>query len=212
MKRFSIIIGTLAFALFGVIATPRAHEFSAAVVAPASAVRDVTIPAGTPLRVRLNSTISTAAAHVEQPVSATLIAPLRIDGALVAPAGSQLNGYLSSVRRSGKVKGRASLAVRFTRLVIAGRDESYPIAAGFSRIAPATKKNDAMKIGIPAAGGAVIGGLVGGKKGVATGAAVGGGAGTAVVLTTRGKEVVLPRGSIASVRLQHPVNVRVETR
>jgi hypothetical protein len=212
MKRFSILIGILALALFGNVATPRAHEFVAARVAPASAVREITIPAGTPLRVRLNSTISTATARAEQAVSATLTAPVRINGFVVAPAGSQLHGYLSSIHRSGKVKGRASLAVRFTRLVMAGRDESYPIAAGFSRIAPATKKNDALKIGVPAAGGAVIGGLVGGKKGVATGAAVGGGAGTAVVLTTRGKEVVLPRGTVAAIRLQRPVDVRVSSR
>ena len=34
-----------------------------------------------------------------------------------------------------------------------------------------------------------MGGIIGGKKGVAVGAAVGGGAGTATVLTTKGKEV-----------------------
>ena len=37
--------------------------------------------------------------------------------------------------------------------------------------------------------GALLGGIIAGKKGVAVGAAVGGGAGTATVLTTKGKEV-----------------------
>jgi len=208
MRRFSIIIGTLAFALFGVTAAPRVHASAPAIATPNHAVvREITIPEGTPLHVRMNSTISSAAARVEQPVSATLVAPIRVGGVIVAPAGSEVNGYVSSVRRSGKVKGRASLGVRFTRLTI--REASYPVAAGFSRIAPATKKHDAAKIGIPAAGGAVIGGLIGGKKGAAAGAGIGGGAGTAVVLTTRGKEVVVPRGAVTSVRLQRPVTVKV---
>jgi hypothetical protein len=51
--------------------------------------------------------------------------------------------------------------------------------------------------------------LIGGKKGAAIGAAAGGGAGTAVVLSTPGKEVSLPRGSVVALRLQKAVTVRV---
>ena len=40
-------------------------------------------------------------------------------------------------------------------------------------------------------------GSVGGKKGAAIGAAIGGGGGTAVVLTTRGPQIRLPRGTAA---------------
>ena len=66
-----------------------------------------------------------------------------------------------------------------------------------------------MKIGAPAAGGAIIGAIAGGKKGAAIGTAVGGGAGTAVVLSTRGEEVHLPKGSALSVKLTEPLTVRV---
>jgi hypothetical protein len=57
--------------------------------------------------------------------------------------------------------------------------------------------------------GAVVGGLLGGKKGAIVGGAVAGGAGTAVVLSTRGKDVRLPRGSRLSIRLLEPLTVRV---
>jgi hypothetical protein len=77
------------------------------------------------------------------------------------------------------------------------------------RTAPGTKKKDALEIGAPAAGGALIGALVGGKKGALIGGAVGAGGGTAVVLSTRGKEVSLPRGAALSLRLTEPVTVRV---
>jgi hypothetical protein len=169
--------------------------------------REVTIPVGTRLGVRLNTSVASNASRVEDPVDATLIAPVKIGQSQVIPAGSHVKGYVSSARQSGKVKGRASLAIRFQSLTVGS--ESYPIAAQISRIAPATKKQDAEKIGIPAAGGAGIGALVGGKEGAAIGAAVGGGAGTAVVLSTRGKEVSLPHGSVLSLRLQRAVTVRV---
>jgi hypothetical protein len=82
-------------------------------------------------------------------------------------------------------------------------------AERFSRLASATKGEDAAKIGIGAGAGAVIGGILGGKKGAAEGAAVGGGAGTGLVLATKGKEVQLPSGTDVSIQLAAPLTVRV---
>jgi uncharacterized membrane protein YebE (DUF533 family) len=64
--------------------------------------------------------------------------------------------------------------------------------------------------GAPAAGGAIIGALVGGKKGALVGTAIGGGAGTAAVLSTRGREVHLAKGAALTVRLTAPVTVVVK--
>jgi hypothetical protein len=125
----------------------------------------------------------------------------------VVPSGAVVKGDVTSAVSAGKVKGRASLTLRFRTLQING--ESYPITSSVAEMAPATKGEDAAKVGIPAAGGAVIGGLIGGKKGAAVGAAVGGGAGAATVLATPGKEVVLAKGSVLSIRLENPVEVRV---
>ena len=75
----------------------------------------------------------------------------------------------------------------------------------------AAREADALKIGIPAAGGAAIGALAGGKKGAAIGSAAGGGAGTAVVLSTRGKEARFPRGSVVTARLTQPVSIKVRS-
>jgi hypothetical protein len=77
-------------------------------------------------------------------------------------------------------------------------------------VAPATKKKDALTIGIPAAGGAAVGALVDGKKGAAIGAAAGGGAGTAAVLSTRGKDVRIGRGATLAVRLAAPLTIDVD--
>jgi hypothetical protein len=115
---------------------------------------------------------------------------------------------VTEAKESAKVKGRARVGFRFTRLTT--HDDTYRIStSSVVRQAPGTKKKDAAKIAIPAAAGAIIGGIADGKKGAAIGTAVGGGAGTGVVLATRGQEVRLGRGAIVSVRLLKPVTVRV---
>ncbi len=172
--------------------------------------REVTIPAGTHLPVVLDTAVASNTSRVEQPVRAHLSRDVRIDQQVVLPAGSDLYGNVTAVRRPGKVKGRSYIAVRFTTLVPRGSSDRYSIDTGrVSRTGRATKKKDAMKIGVPAAGGAAIGALVGGKKGALIGGGVGGGAGTAVVLSTRGEEVGMGRGAPVALRLASPITVRV---
>jgi predicted lipid-binding transport protein (Tim44 family) len=102
--------------------------------------------------------------------------------------------------------------MRFSSVTPRGEDERYRIQTRtVGRLAPATKEKDAVTIGAPAFGGALVGGLVGGGKGAAIGAAAGGGAGTAVVLSTRGKEVRLGRGQTVLVRLTQPLRLRVRS-
>lgn len=177
----------------------------------ARAVRQVTIPAGTVLRLRVNRGFGSDISRVEDPVSATLARAVTIGGRTILPAGSTASGYISEATRPGKVKGRGRVGVRFTRITPLSDSEQYRMQTrSWVAVAPATKKKDALTIGLPAAGGAVIGALVDGKKGAGIGAAAGGGAGTAVVLTTRGKDVRVGRGAVLSVRLASPLTVRVD--
>jgi hypothetical protein len=173
--------------------------------------RHVTVPAGTVLRLRVNRGFGSDISRVEDQISATLANPVIVGGRTVLGQGSVASGYVSQATRPGKVKGRGRVAVRFTRITPAGQDEHYPMQTrSWVGVAPATKKQDAMKIGAPAAGGAIVGGIIGGKKGAGIGALAGGGAGTAVVLTTRGKDVRVGRGALLSVRLTAPLTVSVE--
>ena len=180
-------------------------------VAPLRAsTRDVTLPAGTRLPIVLEDSVGSDISRIEQSVHAHLSTPIRVRGVTVIPRGSRVTGVVVDARRSAKVKGRARVAVRFDSLLPRGHDERYSLHAGtVTRIAPATKKDDALKIGLPAAGGAIVGGLLGGKKGAVVGGAAGGGAGTAVVLSSRGKEVRLAKGTPLTLRLSQPLTVRV---
>ena len=141
---------------------------------------------------------------------ATLSRAVVIGGQTVLPSGSTASGYVSEATRPGKVKGRGRVAVRFNRIAPASERESYRMdTRSWVAVAPASKKKDALTIALPAAGGAAIGALVDGKKGAGIGSLIGGGAGTAAVLTTRGKDVRVGDGAVLSVRLASPLTVAV---
>ncbi len=174
--------------------------------------REVILPAGTVLPVELTTRVGSEISSVEDAVRGTLRRPVVVGGVQAFPAGTAVIGHVTAADRSARVKGRARVAFRFTTIDPPGDAERLTMRTDtVSRLAPATKKQDAAKIGGGAAGGAIIGGILGGGDGAAKGAAIGGAAGTGVVLSTRGKEVTLPAGTAVSVRLAAPLTVRVAT-
>lgn len=88
------------------------------------------VPAGTRLEVRLTSTVGSYASKAGSPVSAVLIAPVRVGGELLLPAGSVLTGTVKSVQRVGLgvVHETAAMALEFTEIVLPD-DETLPLGA-----------------------------------------------------------------------------------
>jgi hypothetical protein len=181
---------------------------AAAAVPARAAVREVTIPAGTTLRLDLATGVASDSSRVEDTVRATLRQPVAINGETVLPAGTELAGIVTDVDDSGRVKGRARIAYRFSSLRHSG--DRYDITtAPIAHQAEATKGEDAKKIAIGAGAGAAIGALLGGGDGAAKGAAIGGAGGTGVVLATKGKEVRLGPGANVTTTLTRPLTVRI---
>ncbi len=175
----------------------------------APAVRTLTIPDNTVLDVTLNTALGSDSSRVEERVRGTVASPVVIDGTTVIPSGATLSGHVTHVDDSDKVKGRAELSFRFTRLTAGS--VTYDIdTRPLSYVAESTKKDDAVKIGVGTAAGAVIGAIAGGKKGAAIGSAVGAGAGSGVVLATEGKEIRLAEGRKLQVSLTSPLTVRTK--
>jgi hypothetical protein len=179
---------------------PRAPEY-----------REVTIPAGTALPLEMTSTISSASAEVEAPVSAKLRNAITIDGENAIPAGTVLRGNVTDVERSGRVSGRAHVSFAFNEASIRGDRENLKTNP-LTFEAEATKGEDATKVGAGAVGGAILGGILGGKKGAAKGAIAGGAAGTGVVLATKGKEVTVNEGTDVTATLAQPLTLQVRVR
>ena len=191
----------------------RASAPSARAADSEPAFREVTLPEGTVLALTLRTSVGSATSNVEDQVRATLRSAVRADGVQALPEGTAVIGHITDAQRSAKVKGRATVAFRFTRIDLPGEGGMTNIRTGtVTRTAEGTKKQDAAKIGGGAVGGAIIGGIIGGGDGAAKGAAIGGAGGTGVVLATRGKEVALAAGTPLSVKLTQPLTLRVRLR
>ena len=172
--------------------------------APTAMAMDV--PSGTDLVLTLETPVSSETAKPDQPVRAKVAKPVVISGMTVIPEGATVTGAVVSAERAGRVKGRASIALRFNEVVVA--NTPYRITTSrIARQAEATKGEDATKIGIGAGVGTAIGAIAGGKKGAAIGAGIGGGAGTGAVLATRGKEVSIPAGATLRTTIQDTVRI-----
>ena len=189
-----------------------AAESTAADSAPAAAAlptyREVTLPAGTQLRLELRSTVASDSSNVEDAVRASLRSAVAVDGTTVLPAGTEFSGVVTAAERSGRVQGRAHIAYRFQSLMLDSERINIQTAP-LSHEAEATKGDDAKKIATGAAAGAVVGAILGGGDGAAKGAAIGGAGGTGVVLATRGKEISVTAGTPVTTRLTAPLTVRV---
>jgi hypothetical protein len=164
------------------------------------------VPSGTQLVLTLETPVSSETAKPDQPVRAKVAKPVVVAGMTIIPEGATITGAVVAAERSGRVKGRASIALRFDEVIVA--NTPYKIATSrIAREAEATKGEDATKIAIGAGVGTAIGAIAGGKKGAAIGAGVGGGAGTGAVLATRGEEVTIPAGTTLRTTIQETVRI-----
>jgi hypothetical protein len=168
----------------------------------------VTVPAGTPLNVRMIEGISSGQSHMGDTVLLALDQPLVVNGRVVASEGSEVLGRVTQVEDAGRVTGTASIAFALVQLKRDG--DTYPLETGnVSSEAQSTKGRDAVTIGGAAGIGTAIGGVLGGKKGAIIGAGAGGAAGTGVVLATRGKEIEIPAGTRFSFLLSRSIEVKM---
>jgi hypothetical protein len=164
--------------------------------APAPAPADLSIPAGTSLLVRMVDGVSSEIHPAGHRFSCQLDAPLTVNGAVVAPAGTLAYGRLDDAAKAGRMAGQAELRLVLTDIVIAGR--RIPILTkdyGVKGERQGTVKKTAV--------GAGIGAIAGGKKGAKTGAAVGLG----VAALTKGKQVKVPSGTLIEFRLLQAATV-----
>jgi hypothetical protein len=153
--------------------------------------------------VRLQSTLSSETATVEQRFEATTAVDLMQDGRVLVPAGSIVRGVVSGVRPAGRVERSGSLTLSFDQIVVRGREYNMRGTAT-SVFESGGIREEAGTAGVGAGVGGVIGGLLGGVKGAILGAVIGAGG---AIAATDGKDITLPAGSVIRIRLDSSVNV-----
>jgi type IV secretion system protein VirB10 len=202
-------------------ASPAEHGNSTANAAPLRGA-DMSIPAGTKVPLSLKQAISTKSAKEGDPVYCETSFPVVLDGRMLIPAGTYVQGKISHVQRAGRVKGRAEVLMHFTTLIypngytvmlpgsvdnIPGADKTSMKGTEGTIRQDGQKGQDAAQIAETGATGAVIGGVAGGGKGALLGAATGGAVGTAIAMLTRGNDVKLDNGTSIEMVIQRPVTL-----
>ncbi len=154
--------------------------------------REVTLPAGYRLAVRLVDAISTDYHSVGDAFTAYLDEPLVVNGLTIAEKYARVDGRVVESRRGGRIKGRAGMWLELVRLHAKDGQQVNISTAPLGREAKSSIKQDARKIGILTGIGAAVGAVAGGRKGSAIGAGVGAGTGGGTVAATRGAALVVP--------------------
>jgi hypothetical protein len=181
--------------------------------------REVIVPSGTRVPLRMLNFVSSRNARAGDPIYLETVFPITVGNHVVIPVGSYVRGTITEVSRSGRGKGRAQMFVRFDSITLPNgttRDFNATLTQADARIpgnmkegkieAEGTKGRDAATIAGGAVVGTSIGAIAGGASGHAgTGAAIGAGAGgltgLIIALTQRGREIDLYRGTEVDMTL-----------
>ncbi|HEY9421482.1 MAG TPA: hypothetical protein VIW92_08710, partial [Thermoanaerobaculia bacterium] len=175
-------------------------------------ITTATIPTGTTLDVEFAERVASNTHSEGDTFRVRVTNDVREEGHVVIPAGSEILGQVvSAVPVQKKIGGRARLALAFTDLVLPSGTR-VPIEASFVQQGRNETGRDAATIGGAAAGGAVLGRVLkkgNRSKGGTIGAIIGAAAGAVIASRTPGQEVVFDQGTVVSLRLTDPVEVRV---
>ncbi len=180
----------------------------------------IPLPAGTHLPLVLENAVSTRSTKPGDPVYFQTDYPVILNGKILVPAGSWVNGTITESKRAGRIRGRAEVMMRLTTLIL---PNGYVVSlvAGPSnaetggnettdregRIKGDTEKGrDAGTVIDTTMAGAGIGAIAAQTpRGAGIGAGIGAAAGLAAVLLSRGPDAELPRGTTLDAVLDHTI-------
>ena len=187
------------------------------------------VPAGTKIPIQLRQPISTKGAKPGDPIYAQTSFPIVIEGDMVIPAGTWVQGVVDDVKRAGRLKGTAELQFHLTTLIyangytldITAAIDNVPGDTGTSMKEPGTVKQNSEKgkdlerVGEGASKGGQIGALAGvaarpSLRGLGVGGVTGIAAGTLIGLLARGSDVKFDTGTAVEISLSHAMAVDPE--
>jgi len=175
---------------------------------PQPVVKEVTIPAGTVVPIRITEALDSKTAQTNDAFHGALAADLGTQGVIALRRGAPVTGRIVEAREAAHFKGQSLLTLELTQIQRSG--QKIPVTTNaYTKEGAARGKNTATKAGGGAAFGAIIGALAGGGKGAAIGGLAGAAAGTGVNAATRGEQTVIPTETLINFQLQSPITVRV---
>ena len=185
------------------------------------AAGELTVSSGTRIALSLRNGLDTKHTQAGDRVYLETIAPIAVDGRIVIPRGSYVNGTVTESKPAHGVKGKGEMYIRFDSLLLpngVSRDFHSRLVSADSGARGNVDSNEgkvtgerdgsgdartvAMGTGIGAGVGAIAGSAAGHPLGgVGIGAAAGAGVALATILHGKRPEAVLPRGTIVEMIL-----------
>ena len=179
-----------------------------------------TIPAGTPLKMKLENTLSTFGSKSGDPFSGRLTEAVVLDGKTVIPIGATIQGRVTKVDEPRRITGKSTIGL-FPETLILPSGERFMLNAPVidTNLRGGTDVNtesqfkgdghdgkDLTEIGLGTGGGMLVGGLIGGGKGLLIGGTIGA---TATVAHWLGKRrsAALPSGTELLLELSRPLEL-----
>jgi hypothetical protein len=192
--------------------------------AMAAAQTNQSVPAGTALMVKLNTTLATFSNRVGDQFQGSLAQPVVLNGQTMIPAGARIEGRVTKLSEPRRISGKPTIGI-LPEAVIMPTGERYFLDATLidTNLGQGSDVNeegqfkgsgldrrDKLETGGGAAGGMLIGGLIGGGPGVLIGGAVGAGSATAHWLSKH-RSAILPAGTELTLELNRPLAMTTAT-
>ncbi len=190
-------------------------------VATALAQNNISLPAGTAVKVKLENTLATFSSKTGVPFSGGVTEAVMLDGKKVIPVGASVQGRVTRVAEPRRIAGKPTIGI-FPETVVLPNGERYMLNATLvdTSVHRGTDVNDEgqfkgkghdgkdlKEIGMGTGGGMLVGGLIGGGKGVLIGGAVGATATVTHWLSKR-NSTVLPSGTELVMELSRPLEMK----
>ena len=188
--------------------------------ATAWAQSGVTIPAGTALNVKLESTLTSFSNRAGDPFQGRLTQPVLVNGKTVIPAGTTVQGRVTKTSEPRRYAGKPTIAI-FPEAIVLPSGERYTLNATLVDTnagkdtdvnqegqfkGPGHTNKDLWEIGGGTGAGMLIGGLAGGGKGLLIGGLIGAGATTGHWLSKR-NSATLPSGTELIMELSRSMTI-----
>jgi hypothetical protein len=189
----------------------------------AGAQTQLSLPAGTAFKVKLERTLSTFSSKEGDPFSGRITEAIMLDGKTVIPVGATVQGRVTKINEPRRIAGKPTIGI-FPEALVLPNGERYMLNAAMvdTNLRHGTDVNtegqfkgeghdgkDLTEIGFGTGGGMLVGGLAGGGKGLLIGGAVGA---TLTVAHWLGKKrsAVLPSGTELMMELSRPLEMTPE--
>jgi hypothetical protein len=179
----------------------------------------VSVPEGTPLKVKLATTISTFSSKVGDPFQGKTTEPVVIEGKTLIPAGSTVEGRITKLNEPRRISGKPTIVIFPEHIVLPDGQRFMLNAVLVDTDIKGTDvneegqfkgtghdKRDQIEVAGGTGAGMLIGGLAGGPPGLLIGGAIGAGATTTHWLVQR-RSAVLPSGTGLLLELSRPMTM-----